>query len=90
MFGLFEQPEVKAYIRNTKTSLLYAGWHEWRCDSRKALSFQTIPAAQKTIFHDHLKAVEIVLMEYATGLQFVFSAARFCKPIPHGADEPEP
>jgi hypothetical protein len=85
-----QQSEVKAYIRNSKTSLLYAGWHAWRCDSRKALSFQTIPAAQKTISHDHLKAAEIVLMESATGLQVVFSAARFCKPIPHGADEPEP
>jgi len=77
------------YIRNTNSSLLYAGEGKWCSDCHEAASFQTIPAAQKTIRHDHLDAVEFVLMESANCEPLVVAADQLSGPIPDGADEPE-
>ena len=70
-------------------ALFYAGWTGWRFDFRSALSFDTVPAALHAISHDHLKAVEIVLIEPGLNLQITFSGSDLKTKMPAGADEPE-
>ena len=72
---------MRAYIRHTKNRTFYAGWGQWSDDFRRAISFETIPAAMAKVSEEHLKSVEVVLVERSTGLQIIFPAQAGAQPL---------
>jgi hypothetical protein len=63
---------MKAYLRNKATRKYYSGSHHWTEDYRKAVSFETVPAAATQAEAEHLQRIEVVLIETGRALQIVF------------------